>query len=136
MNLGNRNIVNENTFSEGFKGRHLSLGSYLFLGILWVGAIAVILCFIGLIFQGGDFFIAKIFLPKYEQLRYDTFRKGQAYNEGMAKTINDYKMQYDAATDPNIKAALSSSIRQQTASWDLEQLRPDLRSWILSLGKN
>lgn len=87
-----------------------------------IAAIVVILALVW-VFQGNDFFMAKVFNPKYEQVRRDTFVQSQAYNEGMAKEVENYHLQYVTAT-PDQQKALASVILQQVSGYDTSKLPP------------
>ena len=39
--------------------------------------------------QGNDFFMYKVFAPKYEQVRRTTFEQSKAYNQGMVQELQN-----------------------------------------------
>jgi hypothetical protein len=90
------------------------------LGIAWIAT-------------GSDFFLAKVFSPKMEQVRQDTFKNSQAYNEGMAKDIESIESDYIQATDPQVKAGLKGVIKQKLAGYDTTKFSPDLQKFLKSL---
>ena len=94
----------------------------LILGVVWIA-------------QGSDFFLFQTFAPKYEQVRQDTFKNSQAYNEGMAKDILALETDYIQAPDPQVKAGLKSVIKQKLAGYDTTKFPPELREFLKSLGE-
>jgi hypothetical protein len=96
-------------------------GIILFLGIIW-----------GI--QGNDFFMYKMFAPKYEQVRYDTWKQSQSYNQGMAQEIQNMQLQYNQA-DEQHKEGLRSIILHRVADYDISKLPPDTQQFINNLKK-
>ena len=121
--IGNRTILDENTFDGGLKVRHIGWGFF------WV---AILLLAASWLVQGNEFFLAKFFLARHEQVRRQVFEESKAYNQGMAQTLMQYKMQYDQASD-EVKVALRSSILHQMADYDADKLPPYLASWLREL---
>ena len=88
---------------------------------------------IGWAAQGNDFFVFKFFAPKYEQVRYDTFKQSQAFNDGMAQQLDKAMSEYARTTDKDQKAALGSIISHQFAGYDPSRLTSQERSFLGSL---
>ncbi len=105
------------------------------LGTIIAGVIVAIVIILGIVWiaQGSDFFLFKTYAPKYEQVRQDTFKNSQAYNEGMAKDILSLETDYIQATDPQVKAGLKGVIKQKLAGYDTTKFPPDLRKFLSSL---
>ena len=72
------------------------------------------------------------YAPKYEQVRYDTFKQSQTYNDGMLRDLQDLQMEYTKANDEQ-KAALKAIILHRFAVYDVDRLPPDLQSFYNSL---
>lgn len=107
------------------------------LGGIIVGVILSIILILGIVraVQGNNFFLYQTFAPRYEQVRQDTFKNSQAYNEGMAKDILAIETDYIKATDPQVKSGLKSIIKQKLAGYDTTKFPPDLRKFLDSLGE-
>src|SRR5436190_8429095 len=76
---------------------------------LWVTGVLIAIFLLSFYFFGLDSF----FQPKQEALRYKTFRQSQSYNEGMARRLNDLKLQYESAKDENQKSSLREVIQHE-----------------------
>ena len=79
--------------------------------------------------QGSDFFLYRFFAPKYEQIRRDTFKQSQAYNDGMVTELQNMRFEYEQASE-NHKAALRSIILHRAASYDDSNMPSDLKAFI------
>lgn len=82
--------------------------------------------------QGSDFFLYKVFAPKYEQVRRETFEQSKAYNQGMIQELQNMQFEYIKA-EPAQKSALASIILHRSADYDPDKLPADLRSFIADL---
>ena len=83
-------------------------------------------------FQGNDFFMYKLFAPRYEQVRRETFEQTKSYNQGMIQELSAYQFEYVKA-DPAHKPALASIILHRSADFPAENMPPDLRIFINEL---
>jgi hypothetical protein len=72
------------------------------------------------------------YAPKYEQVRYDTFKQSQTYNDGMLRDLQDLQMEYMKANDEQ-KAAMKAIILHRFAVYDVNRLPIDLRSFYQSI---
>ncbi|OYV27408.1 MAG: hypothetical protein B7W98_01855 [Parcubacteria group bacterium 20-58-5] len=72
------------------------------------------------------------FLPKMEQVRYNTFKQSQTYNDGMLRDLQDLKMQYISA-NPDQKEALKAIIIQRFSIYPMDKMPPDLQSFYYSI---
>ena len=82
-----------------------------------------------------SFYLYSYFAPKYEQVRYDTFKQSQSYNDGMLRDLQDLKMEYIKANDEQ-KAALKAIVIHRFSVYELEKLPYDLRGFYMELTKN
>lgn len=87
----------------------------LLLGIIWA-------------VQGADFFIYKVFAPKYEQVRRETFEQSRAFNEGEKQHLASIQAQFVTAT-PEQQKALANLVMQNYAAYDISKLTPQLRDF-------
>jgi hypothetical protein len=94
----------------------LLLGLVMLLGALWA-------------IQGNAFFMYQYFAPKVEQVRYDTFKQSQAYNEGMQQELASMQRDWQIAT-PSQKESLQSIILHRYAAYDDNSLPPHLRAFM------
>ena len=94
-------------------------GLVLFLGLIWL-------------FQGNDFFLYKVFAPKYEQVRRETFEESKAYRQGMIQELQNMQFEYIKA-DSTHKTALASIILHRAADFPEEDMPADLRTFIRSI---
>lgn len=98
--------------------------------------VAIIITVSGFVFVGstlgwmGDYFI----LPKVEQVRYNTFKQSQTYNDGMLRDLQDLKMQYMSA-NPDQQAALKAIIIQRFSVYPMDRMPPDLQSFYYSINQ-
>jgi hypothetical protein len=96
--------------------------------------IGVVLTLLGLTWaiQGNGFFMYKVFAPKYEQVRRETFEQSKAYNQGMVQELQNMQFEYVKA-DKEHQAALASVILHRAADYDESKLPADLRAFIADL---
>lgn len=84
------------------------------------------------VLTGNDFFLYKVFAPKYEQVRRETFEQSKAYNQGMVQELQNMQFEYAKATKEQ-QHALAAIILHRAADYDERQLPPDLRGFIAGL---
>ncbi len=96
--------------------------------------IVVLVAVLGLVWvlQGNDFFLYKVFAPKYEATRRQVFEQSKAYNQGMIQELQNMQFQY-AQADSAHKDALASIILHRAADYDENRLPSDLRDFIQRL---
>lgn len=94
--------------------------------------VLVALLGLGWLFQGQDFFLYKVFAPKYEQVRRETFEQSKAYNQGMVQELQNMQFEYVKA-DTNHQAALASIILHRTADYPEDKMPADLREFVQKL---
>jgi len=93
-----------------------------------------VILFIAVIFGIGyvSYQYTNIFSPKYEQVRYNTFKESQSYNDGMMRDLQNMQMEY-AKADENGKAIIRSTALHRFASYDVEKLPMDLKTFYYQL---
>lgn len=72
------------------------------------------------------------FAPKVEQVRYNTFKQSQTYNDGMLRDLQNLRLEY-LRGNPDQQAALRAIVLQRFSVYPIEQLTPDLQSFYLSI---
>jgi hypothetical protein len=106
------------------------------LKVIGIG-ILVLVAIVGLawIIQGNDWFMYKVFAPKYEQTRRETFEQSRAFNQGMVQELENMRFEYTREKDPNAKKALADIILHRVAGYNLDDpaVSYDLRSFINDL---
>lgn len=92
---------------------------------------AMIVVALGLtwVFQGNNFFLMKVFAPKYEAVRRETFEESKAYNQGVVQELQNMQFEYIKA-DKDHKAALRSVILHRAADYPEERMPASLRTFI------
>ena len=95
------------------------VGIVAILGVTWVA-------------QGNDFFVYKVFAPKYEQTRREVFEQTKSYNQGMIQELQNMQFEYVKAT-PEQQDGLASVILHRAADYDADKLPADLRQFIEKL---
>lgn len=100
-------------------------------GVAIVGILALMLG-VTWIVQGNDFFMFKVFAPKYEQVRREVFEQSKAYNQGMIQELQNMQFEYLRA-DQEHQSALASIILHRAADFDQDKLPPQLRNFITQL---
>jgi len=93
-----------------------------------VGALLCLLALIWL-FQGNDFFLFKVWAPKYEAARRETFEQSKAYNDGMAQELRAMQLDHIKGT-PDQKKAICSVATHRVSGFDKSRLSPDIRSFL------
>ena len=66
------------------------------------------------------------FAPKVEQVRYNTFKESQAFNEGTIRELYNYQRDYNKGNDEQ-KAALKGMILHEFSTFPKEKLPADLQ---------
>jgi len=97
--------------------------------LIIIGIIAGTLAF-GWVLAGNNLAMFKVFSPKYEQVRRETFEQSKAYRQGAIQELQNMQFQYEQA-DPAHKAALAAIILRRAA--DFQDLPTDLHGFVQSL---
>lgn len=102
--------------------------------VVAVGGLIVVLG-ISWVLVGNEFFLYKVFAPKQEAVRRQTFEQSRAFNEGMVRDFENLRMQYLQSSDPDAKAVLVSTILHRSAGYNLNDpsVPADLRNFITQL---
>ena len=107
-----------------------------FFSLFGFGVWGIVLVILPLI--GGLGYISYLayafYAPKYEQVRYDTFKQSQTYNDGMLRDLQDLRIEYIKANDEQ-KAALKAIIIHRFSVYDIDRLPYDLRAFYMELSK-
>ena len=74
----------------------------------------------------------RVFAPKFEQVRRETFEQSKAYRQGEVQELQNMQFAY-LQTDKEHRGALASVIRQRAADFPHDQMPNDLRNFIESL---
>ena len=97
---------------------------------IWMFTLVILPLIVGL---GYISYLAYAFYaPKYEQVRYDTFKQSQSYNDAMLRDLQDLQIEYMKANDEQ-KAALKAIVLHRFAVYDINKLPVDLRSFYAGL---
>lgn len=72
------------------------------------------------------------FAPRYEQVRYNTFKESQSYNDAMLRDLQNIRMEYIKANDEQ-KAALRAIAIHRFEVYDINRLPDDLRQFYYSI---
>lgn len=100
--------------------------------VLLVIVVLVLMLGLAWLIQGNDFFLYKVFAPKYEQVRRETFEQSKAYNQGMIQELQNMQFEYAKAT-PEQKDALASIILHRAADYPEDKMPSDLREFVQKL---
>lgn len=94
-------------------------------------SVFVALMGLGWVIQGNDFFMAKVFAPKYEEVRRTTFEQSRAFNEGVAQELQGMWRDYRHTNDVGEKAAIRSLVVHRMAGYNIDMIQnSDLRSFV------
>ena len=85
------------------------------------------------VFQRNDWFMYKVFAPKYEQVRRETFQQTKSYNQGVIQELDRAYRDYNAAASDQEKDAIKSVVLHQVADYDIEKLPSYLREFVQKL---
>lgn len=96
-----------------------------------IGAIALLIG-LGWIIRYNDLATTKVFAPKYEEVRRETFEQSKSYNRGTIQNLRDAQMNYISAPADR-RAGLGSVIIQQYADYPDDKLPNDLRAFMSCL---
>jgi len=101
---------------------------------VFLGSIAVLAVMFGVawVVKGNDFFMMKVFAPREEAVRRDTFEQSKAYTQGQVQELQNMQFDYAKAT-PEQQTALASIILHRAADFDETKLSSDLRAFVGSL---
>lgn len=72
------------------------------------------------------------FAPKVEQVRFNTFKQSQAYNDGMLRDLENLRMEY-IHSNPEQQGALKGIVLHRFSVYDISKLPPDLQTFYYSI---
>lgn len=98
-----------------------------------IGSIAAVVALMWAL-TANDLAITKVFSPKYEQVRNDTFKHSQAYQDGLAQDLRGFQIAYIKG-DASQKASIASVVLHRVANTDINDLPPDLQQFINQLNR-
>ena len=97
-----------------------------------IGAIILAFAFFAFISLFG-YWSYSYFAPRYEQVRYNTFKESQSYNDAMLRDLQNIRMEYIKANDEQ-KTALRTIAIHRFEVYDINRLPDDLRQFYYSIG--
>jgi hypothetical protein len=99
--------------------------------LLAIAAVVVLLGYIW-IAQGNDFFMYKVFAPKYAKVQRQVFEQTPSFNKGMVQELENMRFDYMKEKDPKAKDALGSIILHRASGYNLNDpdVPADLRQFI------
>jgi hypothetical protein len=99
-----------------------------------LNVVAGVVLFFAIIFGLGYFSLNydRFFAPRQEQLRNDTFKQSQSYNDGMAHDLENIQEEYMQAS-PEGKDALRAIAIRRFSVYDISKLPPDLQRFYREL---
>ena len=103
--------------------------------LAWIGVgLMVLTSLVGLswLLMGNEFFLFKVFAPRVEQVRRETFEQSKAFNQGMIQELQNMQFEYVKADDDH-KAALASIILHRAADYDESKMPADLAAFVRKL---
>ena len=103
-------------------------GTVLRWGVILIVTVGI-LGFLGNLF---GFYSFKFFTPKIEQVRYDTFKQSQAYNDGMIRDLENLRLEYMQANSDQ-RVAMKAIIIHRFSVYDINRLPMDLQAFYISI---
>jgi len=96
------------------------------IGALVMFVVAVVV--LGFVLNLAGLAQFSFFAPKVEQVRYNTFKESQAFNEGTVRELYSYQREYLAADDVH-KAGIRSMILHTFSTYPKDRLPADLQAF-------
>lgn len=106
-----------------------STGASVLVGVT-IGVVVLIAA--GFALNAARYLNAKIFAPRMEQVRRETFTRSQEYNEGMVRRLYDERRQYLSAPDAGSKTILRETFLHDAEGYP-NPLPADLQSFKSTL---
>ena len=104
---------------------YLKLMGYAIAGIASIALLAFVCNALGLVSFA-------FFAPKVEQVRYNTFKQSQSYNDGMLRDLQNLKIEY-LGSNADQKAALRAIVLHRFGVYEIDRLPAELQSFYFSL---
>ena len=104
------------------------------VGVLLIVAVIAVFLGIGWLAEGNDFFMYKVFAPKYENTRRQVFENSRAFNQGMVQELENMQFEYTKAK-PEDKNALASIILHRASGYNMDDpiVPASLRAFVAEL---
>lgn len=102
----------------------------VFFSILGV-LVAILL--LGWVIQGNDFFMYKVFAPKYEEARRETYEQSTSYIQGTIQELERLQVEYVNAPNESAKETVAAVILKRASGFPEDRLPSDLRIFINDL---
>jgi len=87
---------------------------------------------LGWIFTGNSLGMQKVFAPKFEQVRRETFEGSKAYRDGMVQELRSLQFEYLKA-DASRQPGLANVIKHKIAGFPEDAIPSDLQTFIKEL---
>ena len=106
--------------SNGLKATGLVIGFILFILLLgWIG-------------QGNDFFLYKVFAPKYAKVQREVFVNTPSYILGMNQDLARYYKEWNDTEDQTHRTVIENVIKERFASYNVEDVNsPALQHFLI-----
>lgn len=99
--------------------------------------IGCLILIIGLDFAGKALGLWEysFFGTKQANIERQIFKGSQSYVDGSINKLSDLKMQYDTSKDPQNKAIIANTVKDQYSNFNAENLndRPLLKAWLVQI---
>ena len=106
-----------------------------FLKVTALSLLGIIALFaLGWAVQGSNFFMYKVFAPKYEEVRHDVFKHSQSFIDGKITHLSKLELDHASASSDTHRCAIRSmALREIATVKNTEQLPRELISWTSKL---
>ena len=98
----------------------------------YIVAFIVSMFMLGFISNSLGLVSVAFFAPKVEQVRYNTFKQSQSYNEGMVRDLENIRMQYETS-NPEQKVMMRAIALRRFSVYDVSKLPLDLQQFYYSI---
>ncbi len=103
-----------------------------FLALISLFAVLLLVCGLGWLAEGNQFFLYRYFAPRYEDTRREVFEHSKAYRQGMVQELQNMQFQY-ARAGKTQREALASIILHRAADVDESAMPADLVIFVANL---
>lgn len=80
-------------------------------------AVLIFFTMLGWFSMGNEFFMVKYFSPKYEQVRTDTYRNSQAYQDGVVNELQKLQVEYANSQSQDAKDIIADTVVHKSATY-------------------
>jgi hypothetical protein len=88
------------------------------------------------IVQGNDFFMFKVFAPKYEEVRRETYEQSTAYIQGTIQELERLQVEYETAPNTSNKETIANMIIKRASGFPEDRMPERLKIFINKLRDN